>query len=308
MHLETRAELSRVLMKRGLEPAGPQPTATHPWRCERTHLCQQCAHVQIRRTEQFQRPGGPTTFRQGRGFEHHRARIAARHPEIGRVGTRVDPRPRAERPPISRCGVRLPTLHRHDAAVDVEMESRHEPACKLSECQAVTHRHRAGADKAFATRPERQPFHRPAHRVRAIQNPYGLVLLRSRLEHVAQRGDERVDSAPDVLQIDEQNVEGIHHFGRRPAYFTVKAEDRDAVDGVGVVLRFDHVVLLVAAQSVLRAERRAQALCRRAPPAHRGNGPGCVLRKRGAPTEPRAAPPAACAARALRAVGRFQTS
>ena len=122
----------------------------------------------------------------------------------------------------------------------------------------MTHRHRTGADKAFAPGPERQPFHRPAHRVRAIQNPYGLVLLRSRLEHVAERRHERVDSAPHVLQINQQHVEGIHHVGRRPAYFPVKAEDRNAVHGVGVVLRFDHIVLLVAAKPVLRPERGAQ--------------------------------------------------
>jgi hypothetical protein len=40
---------------------------------------------------------------------------------------------------------------------------------------------------------------------------------RRRLEHVTQRPDERVDSAADVLQINEQNVKGIHHVGRRPS-------------------------------------------------------------------------------------------
>jgi hypothetical protein len=68
------------------------------------------------------------------------------------------------------------------AAVDVEMESPHKPPCKLSECQAVTHRHRAGTDKAFTACVKHQPFHGPAHRVRAIQNPHGLVLLGVRLE------------------------------------------------------------------------------------------------------------------------------
>src|SRR5260221_2066756 len=53
MHLDTLAELPGVLMKRGLEPAGTQSTATHPRRCKRTHLRQQCPHVQIRRTEQL---------------------------------------------------------------------------------------------------------------------------------------------------------------------------------------------------------------------------------------------------------------
>src|ERR1700723_1325603 len=198
-HLDACAELAYVLMKRRLEPAGPEPAATHPWRCKRMHLCQQCRHVQIRRPEQLQRPGGAATFRQFGGFEHPRAGIAAPHQELGSFGPGVAPRPPAERPAISRCSVRLPTLHRHDMAVDVEIKSPDEPPCKLPESQTVPHRHRAGADKAFATRLEHQPFHGPAHGIRAIQNPHGLVLLRSRFEHVTQCGDERVDSAPDVL-------------------------------------------------------------------------------------------------------------
>jgi hypothetical protein len=40
---------------------------------------------------------------------------------------------------------------------------------------------------------------------------------RSRLEHVTQRRDKRVDSAADVLQINEQNLKGIHHVERRPS-------------------------------------------------------------------------------------------
>src|SRR5271165_2556931 len=58
VHLDSRAKLPRVLMKRGLKPAGPKPTATHPWRRKRTHLRQQRSDVQIRRTEQLQRSGG----------------------------------------------------------------------------------------------------------------------------------------------------------------------------------------------------------------------------------------------------------
>src|SRR5258708_34840195 len=38
MHLDARAELAYVLMKRRLEPAGPELTATHPLRCKRAHL------------------------------------------------------------------------------------------------------------------------------------------------------------------------------------------------------------------------------------------------------------------------------
>src|SRR5690349_20874332 len=46
----------------------------------------------------------------------------------------------------------------------------------------------------------------------------------------------------------------IEHVVRRPAYFTIKTEDRDAMHRVAEIRRLDHVVLLVAAQSVLGPE------------------------------------------------------
>ena len=81
-----------------------------------------------------------------------------------------------------------------------------------------------------------------------------LPLRAAVLEQVAQRRQEGVDAAAHVLQVHEQDVEGIHHCRSRPAHFPVEAEYRNAVHGVGVVVRLDHVVLLVAAQAVLRAE------------------------------------------------------
>ena len=79
-------------------------------------------------------------------------------------------------------------------------------------------------------------------------------MFRGRLEHVAQGRDERVDAATEILQIDEQHVECVHHRIRRPAHVAVKTEDRNAVHRILEIRRFDHVVLLVAAQPVLRAE------------------------------------------------------
>ena len=54
--------------------------------------------------------------------------------------------------------------------------------------------------------------------------------------------------------------------------------------------RLDHVVLLVAAQAVLRAERGADAAARAARPAHRASASGRASRKPGAPAAPRALP------------------
>ena len=57
-----------------------------------------------------------------------------------------------------------------------------------------------------------------------------------------------------ALQVDQQNVEAVHHRIGRPAHLPVQAEHRDAVQRVLEIRRFDHVVLLVAAQPVLRPE------------------------------------------------------
>ncbi len=123
----------------------------------------------------------------------------------------------------------------------------------------MAHRHRARADEALPAVLEQEPLDRPADRVRAIEHPHRLAVLRRGLEHVAQRRDEGVDARAEVLQVDEQNVERLHHRGRRPAHFAVQAEDRDPVGRVDVVGRLDHVVLLVAAHAVLRPECGGQA-------------------------------------------------
>ena len=49
-----------------------------------------------------------------------------------------------------------------------------------------------------------------------------------------------------------------HHLPGRAAHFAVQAEDRDLVDRIDIILGLDHIVLLVAAQAVLRPERRGQ--------------------------------------------------
>ena len=83
-------------------------------------------------------------------------------------------------------------------------------------------------------------------------------MLRRRLQHVPQRGDEGVDAAAQVLQVDEQDVEGLHRCVGGFAHFAVEAEHRYAQDRVVEVRALDHVVLLVAAQPVLRAEGGGQ--------------------------------------------------
>ena len=132
---------------------------------------------------------------------------------------------------------------------------RDEPVRELAERESVPHRQRTGADEALPPGSQAQTFDRPAGRIRPIEHPHGLAVRRSGFEHIAQRGDEGVDAAAEVLQIDQQHVEGVHHRARRAAHFAIETEDGHAVHRVVEGRRLDHVVLLVAAQAVLRAER-----------------------------------------------------
>ncbi len=75
---------------------------------------------------------------------------------------------------------------------------------------------------------------------------------------VCHRIDERINAAADVLQIDDEGVDVFHHLLGRHPRFAVERIDHDARSLIGSVRRFDHVVLQVAANSVLRAEKSRQ--------------------------------------------------
>jgi hypothetical protein len=148
----------------------------------------------------------------------------------------------------------LPALHRDHVAVHVQTEPAHEPAGQFAHRQAVPHRQRAGADETLPSRLEGEPLHRAARRVGAVEHNDFFSRSRGIFQHVLQRGDEGVDAAAEILQVDQQHVESVQHFVAGTADVTVQAEHRDAVNRVPEIVRLDHVVLLVAAQAVLRAE------------------------------------------------------
>ena len=118
----------------------------------------------------------------------------------------------------------------------------------------MAHRQRPGADEAFPAGAQRQALDRPADGIGPVQHPHRFAALRRRFQHVAQRGDEGVDAAAEILQVDQHDVEGVHHRIGRLAHFAVEAENRDAEHRIVEVRQLHHVVLLVAAQTVLRAE------------------------------------------------------
>src|SRR5581483_10531865 len=100
------------------------------------------------------------------------------------------------------------------------------PFRQLAKSEAVTHRQRTGADETLPTRAQPETFGRTTRRIRPVEHPYLLSVFRGRLEHVTQRGNKGVDAAAQVLQVDEQHVEAVHHRRRGPAYLAVQAVHR----------------------------------------------------------------------------------
>ena len=141
--------------------------------------------------------------------------------------------------------------------LDVELERLDEPQTQFAKREPMTHRQRSRADKAFPAGAQRQTLDRPTHGIGPIEHPDRLVMLRCRFEDVAQGRDERIDPTTQILQIDEDHVECIHHRIGRLAHLSIEAEDRDAMHRIVEVRRLDHVVLLVAAQTMLRTEGSA---------------------------------------------------
>ena len=217
------------------------------------HFAEHRLRIDIGRAEQhFQRPRGAAPFAQRRAFQHHRARIGARHVDVGSVGRRVDPD--AVGGPAEPLAFGLPPVHRDDAVIDVEPEMVDEPVAHLTQSQPVAHHHRPCADEAFLPRHQQRAFHRAPRRIGPVEHPHGLAVLRAFFEEVEQRGDEGVDAAAQILQVEQEHVRARHHLPGGAAHLAIEAEYGDIVGGIGLVRRLHHIILLVALQPVLRAE------------------------------------------------------
>ena len=243
-----------MLVEGRFEPAIAQSAAFQPVRREAAHLVDHRLAVDVGRPEDFQRARRSAAFGEGGALQHHRARISPRHPEVGRIGAGVDPDALAEWPAVTRPVVGPIAFHLDHAIVEVELEPIDEPAAELAECQAMPHRHRTGADEAFPAREERQPFDRPTGGIGPVEHPDRFLVLGRCLEHVEQGRDEGVDAAAEVLHVDQQHVERAHRLAGGTPHLAIEAEYGDVVHRIGEILRLHHIVLLVAAHAVLRAE------------------------------------------------------
>ncbi len=233
--LHARAQPARVLVEGRLEPARPQAAAAQPRGRERVHL------------------GEQRRARRGPARRAARAAASCRGLRIGRC-PRASPCRRSSAPSTgsARWGSGSPRCARPAA-------SRSRAPRAASSPPSVTTWHstssRSVATNQRASSPMVRPWRigsapaptklsQPARSVSpSTGRPAGfgrssthtaLPSARGLLEHVAQRRDEGIDAAAEVLQVDQQHVEAVHHRRRRPAHRAVEAEHRNAVHRIGV--------------------------------------------------------------------------
>jgi len=132
-----------------------------------------------------------------------------------------------------------------------------QPLAHFAHGKPVPHRHGSSPNETFPSFLQDGPLDRPACRVGPVQHPYRFAMLGRRLQHISQGRDKCVDSAAQILKIDQHDIACIHRLRRRPPDFAVKAENRNIVNRIKIVLGFDHIVLLVAPQTMLRTKSRS---------------------------------------------------
>src|SRR2546425_752213 len=94
-----------------------------------------------------------------------------------------------------------------------------------------------------------------ADRIRAIANNDSLVELFGSAHAVGHRIGKGVDAAADALKIDDDDVDVFQHPFRRLARLAIKRINWNVSLTIDSVRCLDHVVLHVAANSVLWSEQ-----------------------------------------------------
>src|SRR5690606_20014120 len=114
-------------------------------------------------------------------------------------------------PAVSRMRIGLPSVHLDDVVLEIELQCSNEPMRKLTQGESMAHRQRTRADEAFPARSKTQTFDRSPDGIRPVEHPDCFLVRSSRFQHVAKCRDEGVDATSQILQIDEQDVERLHH-------------------------------------------------------------------------------------------------
>src|SRR5579885_814052 len=156
----------------------------------------QFRRIDIRRTDDFERPRRSPPLRYLRPFEMHCARKDRRAVERGHVWCRHDPsgvglvEPEAARP----------TLHRHDFEFTPDTPTLVEHPAQLSRSHPVPRRQRELTYERLETRFENVPLDRqPVYRVRSVTNDDLLAQFFSRTHTIGDSVHERVYATADIL-------------------------------------------------------------------------------------------------------------
>src|SRR5690348_15855935 len=97
----------------------------------------------------------------------------------------------------------------------------------------MAHGHRSCPDEALPAGPQHQTFDRAAGRIGTVQYPHRFVMRRGSFEDVTRSGDKRVDTTTQILEVDEEHVERVHHCVCGFAHVTIQTKDWNAVDRIG---------------------------------------------------------------------------
>ena len=115
-------------------------------------------------------------------------------------------------------------------------------------------------DERFVAFFDRRTFHCHAvDRIRPVENDNSHAALFTRAHAKIERPNKGVIATPDVLKIDQKNIEILEHLRGRLTMFAVETVNRNVQPRMFVILPLDHVVLRLTEKSVLRTEKRAQS-------------------------------------------------
>lgn len=89
----------------------------------------------------------------------------------------------------------------------------------------MSHRNGRRANKALPALFKGESLDRSSGGVGAIEDPDSLSGFGCFLQNVKKGGDEGVDSAAQILKINQDDIEMIHHFGRGSPDLPIKAID-----------------------------------------------------------------------------------
>ena len=249
MNLRPATNLACALVECGLEIIFAE---IHARKFKVVHVLAKLDSINERRTKNFEGTRGAAAFAHVSGFEQAHARINDSGIESRHIGARQNPRE-----------ARLVVPHLFIVAFHTEhveftlgeaffLELDGEFANGL--CMT-----RADAVEPHETRvvqiQHRAFFVHAVDGVRTIHHNDGDSSLFAGFHTKEQCPDERVVAGTHILQVHEHHVHMGKHFGSGLTMFAVKAINGNAQFGVGITFPFDHVVLGVPLDAVLRAKK-----------------------------------------------------